>query len=338
MPSWLPVVLQGLFMPSVADFVLQSFLLFAPALVAVTGGFAAFRLCKSKSKRRGITFVTAAALLAIGAGLGRIGSHSLMWGAPALIGSVILLHLTATSPTAFWLAKQLSFFASIKGSPVKMSYLLLAMCPLFVLGGLWQIDVMAAPEPMNLEGLQEFQAVDLEEMTTISTYTDRGQRIPLFKANERSAESINITGNQGLPVLETPLPYRAIRLTNASVVTNCTGWVFAGAHGWIQCRDVQTILDDNGYQPVKSVRPSDLAVYRDNCNTITHTGYVIALLDDGRPILQSKWGHQGVFLHLPEGTPYGNNWTFYHSTRPNHLLASSPSEQSNSRVSGEAAP
>ena len=121
-------------------------------------------------------------------------------------------------------------------------------------------------------------------------------------------------------------------------VSNCVGWVFTGAHSWIQCRDVQHILDDNGYQAAKEARVGDLVLYRDSIGEFAHAGAVVALMDDGRPLIESKWGYQGVFLHLPEGTPYGDFWTYYRSPRHSHLLHASPSGEADSRATGETSP
>lgn len=323
-------------MPSVSVFVFESIMIFAPALIAAAGGYVAYRFHKSKVASLVLVLASAATLLGLGLAFRRSGLHWFVWGTPTFLGSVILLHLSTTSSWIVVPARRLAMAVRALASSSRLSLLLLASSPLFLICGLWQIEVMAAPELMNVEGLHDFQPVELVELTSISAYTDHGQRIPLFKAASDSAESIS--GDQGLPTTDTPLPFRAIRLSDADMISNCTGWVFTGAQAWIQCRNVQSILDDNGYQPVKSVRAGDLIIYRDANNEITHAGLVITMMDDGRPLIQSKWGHQGVFAHLPEGTPYGDSWTFYHSSRPNHLLLSWPSGESSGRLATEAAP
>lgn len=323
-------------MPSASTFIFQSFLIFVPAFIAAAGGFAAYRSHKRQSASRGVVFATAATLVGLGLAFSRAGFHWSVWGPSAFFGMVILLHLSTISSWIVVPARLLASAVRALGKSNRLPFLLLASSPLFLVCGLWQVDVMATPEPMCIEGLHDFQPVELVELTSISAYTDQGQRIPLFKAASDSAESIS--GDQGLPVMDSPLPYRAIRMSEADTISNCTGWVFTGAHAWIQCRNVQAILDDNGYQPVKSVQAGDLIIYRDESNEISHAGCVIALLDDGRPLIQSKWGHQGVFVHLPEGTPYGASWTLYHSSRPNHLLVSWPSGDSSGRSGTEATP
>jgi hypothetical protein len=325
-------------MLSVPDFLFQAFILICPALIAAGGGFIAYCSHNSKKLAHSITFLTAATLLGLGLAIERSGFQSWLWAAPVFIGAMMLLQLASSSAFFAALGRRLVAAHTVHGSQLRVSYVLMALCPLFLAGGLWQINVMASPEEISFEGLQEFQPVVLVEMTGLSVYTDHGQKVPLFKPSAESAATIAISGNQGLPVNDTPLPYRAIRQTEPDVVSNCTGWVFAGAQAWIQCRDVQAILDDNGYQPVKSVRAGDLVIYRDTANVITHAGCVVARLEDGRPLIQSKWGHQGVFLHLPNGTPYGDNWSFYHSSRSGHQLASLPSGDSSNRVATEVAP
>ncbi len=111
----------------------------------------------------------------------------------------------------------------------------------------------------------------------------------------------------------------AIRLAEANSDLNCTGWVLLAPHSWIQCRDVQHILDDNGYQVVAEARPGDLVVYRDDAG-IVHVGCVASVVESSLPSIESKWGYQGLFLHSPEGTPYGDAWSYYRSKRSDHLL------------------
>ncbi len=96
------------------------------------------------------------------------------------------------------------------------------------------------------------------------------------------------------------MPYQAIRLTAADGASNCAGWVFTGAHHLMQCCDVNLILEDNGYQQVKEPRVGDLVIYRNNNDVITHAGCVAVILNGTQPMVESKWGYQGVFLHLPE--------------------------------------
>ena len=98
------------------------------------------------------------------------------------------------------------------------------------------------------------------------------------------------------------------------------------------------ILEDNGYRQIKVPQAGDLVIYRDDSAVITHAGRVAFVLNEGQPMIESKWGYQGVFLHRPDGSPFGLNWTYYRSSRPNqHLLRSDPpdlDEESESAASG----
>ncbi|GIW90977.1 MAG: hypothetical protein KatS3mg109_1409 [Pirellulaceae bacterium] len=97
---------------------------------------------------------------------------------------------------------------------------------------------------------------------------------------------------------------------------NCHGWVFTGGRYVVKSEDVETILHDNGYSEVEQPQVGDLVVYRDEQGRIIHTGVVRGILDDGTPLLESKWGFAGRFLHRPEEQVYSTNYRFYRTSRP----------------------
>ena len=52
-------------------------------------------------------------------------------------------------------------------------------------------------------------------------------------------------------------------------------------------------------------------VYRDEQNEIVHTGLVRMAFDDGRVLVESKWGLGGRYLHLANDEPSLKSFAFY---------------------------
>lgn len=286
-----------------------------PAVIVGLGGFLAFQWRHSLYRARAVLFVTACALLISTAFAYCYHLPVLFWVCQLLIG----LPCIALSIACGAIMNQIRRAVA---SPRRWELVLLAISPLFLAAAVWQLDVMTTPviselDPSPRQPLSTRQAKD-------SAYTDRGREVHLFELNPQSKQSFGITGDDGLVVSDTPAPYRSIRLTEANGECNCVGWVFTGAHHLMQCSDVEMVLEDNGYMPVRAPQVGDLVIYRDDSQTVTHAGRVAYLLNDDQPLVESKWGYQGVFLHLPQGSPFGMNWTFYRSSRPNHHLLLAP--------------
>jgi hypothetical protein len=112
---------------------------------------------------------------------------------------------------------------------------------------------------------------------------------------------------------------RLVRRAPASDGCNCHGWVFAGGRYWVNRADVELILADNGYEPVGTPRPGDLAVYRQAGGAIAHTAVVRQA--GGRVTVAGKWLWMGVFEHAVADSPYGTDLTYYRSARAGHRVA-----------------
>lgn len=103
---------------------------------------------------------------------------------------------------------------------------------------------------------------------------------------------------------------------------NCHGWVFTGGLYLISGRDVELILEDNGYQEVKAPRAGDVAIFRDTTGFATHTALVCGVGDRGMVLLESKWGQGGRFIHTATDHPYSQDAVRYYRTgRGAHQLA-----------------
>jgi len=157
--------------------------------------------------------------------------------------------------------------------------------------------------------------------------TDLGREIDLFHYdNLHSPEALEAS------LLEMErFTHEVIRLEGPNTVCNCHGWVFTGGTHVIQSKDVDTILNDNGYEPVSRAQAGDVVVYRDDSGGALHTGLVRFVGDDGIVLVESKWGPLGVFLHTSETQPYGQQFGFWRSPRQGHrlhLAPATPPEQS----------
>jgi hypothetical protein len=299
---------------SPSSLITRAILLVVPALVAALGGFLAFRLRQSTIKSRTAQLATASTLL---------GSSvaSYVCDLPALFWVVQLL---LALPCCVQFTVGLRFVAKLASSltvPRRWDFGLLALSPMLLIWALWQLNSLAEPNVFELKPEPPLLTREASE----TAYTDRGKQIHLFELRPESADTFPLSGDIGLAMSDTPTPYRSIRVTDPSGASNCAGWVFTGAHHLVQCADVDSILEDNGYQPVKKPRVGDVIIYRDDGNEVTHAGSVAFLLNGEQPFIESKWGYQGVFIHLPEGSPFGLHWTFYRSSRPNgHLLRMIP--------------
>jgi hypothetical protein len=316
---------------SVSVIVWQAFLLVVPALVVAMGGLLVFQSRHCEKTASAWLSGAASVLLALAVA-------SYCSDLPIIFSIVeVLLALACCLPLVGNLAANLEHSRIVR-KPRRWDVVLLGLSPVFVVGAFWQLNSLTAFEPVDLS--KEARPTLFHQKAREIAYTDRGRAIPLFELKPESKESFPIAGDAGLALAGTPLPYQAIRLTEASGDSNCVGWVFTGGRYEMQCIDVGTILEDNGYTPVQTPRVGDLVIYRDDEKVVTHLGAVALFLKADQPLIESKWGSQGVFLHLPEGSPFGSNWTYYRSARPNHhLLPTFPSSKEESAHSAaDAAP
>ena len=303
---------------SPSGMIFRALLLLLPALIAIFGGCLTHHVRESKLHARTIQLGTTFSLLGSAAASYLSDLPSLFWLLQLLLALPFGVHFVAGLPFVRTLTKTLIACR-------RWDLVLLGVSPILMASALWQLNAMTAVAEVALD--ENPQAPILVHELSESAYTDRGRHIHLFELQPESKDSFTVTGNDGLTKSGTPLPYRAIRLTEPDSGSNCSGWVFTGGHHLMQCNDVNMILEDNGYQTVKEPRMGDLVIYRNEDQVITHVGCVAFLLDGERPMVESKWGYQGVFLHLPEGSPFGLKWSFYRSSHHSHhiLLTNPPS-------------
>lgn len=145
-----------------------------------------------------------------------------------------------------------------------------------------------------------------------------GQEIPLFA----SMEPPDATLEEAEWLTQGEWEYRVIRVADANRDSNCHGHVFGHQRHWVLGRYVDVILKENQYAEVENPLEGDVAVYRDPAGQVTHTGIVRGRMPDGLPLVESKWGALGIYLHTAADCPYGrDSITFFRSpTKVHHHL------------------
>jgi hypothetical protein len=149
--------------------------------------------------------------------------------------------------------------------------------------------------------------------------TDRGHNVRIAVAVEGSGPADVLRVEEARSIFEEGFSSRVIQVAPADWTYNCHGWIFADGRYLMPDLDVDLILRDNGYAPVDVPAVGDLAIYRDGRGCVCHSALVWAVHNQF-VLLESKWAWMGRYLHPPEATPYGQRCTYYHSSRPSHLL------------------
>jgi hypothetical protein len=280
------------------------------------------------------------ALLGLGGGLlGLLGILRRSWtkswafrAAPlALATAVGALALSSDKPALAWLPLGLAAFwvvvnwgeglliiahrvVGVLRRPAIAGGSLLVVGPMLAL--LWSHaatsppDYWEAPKEFLDDDISAIQKTPIEHH---SVRTDAGRLLEV-KAPVRAASVEEIAAANSRKTADT------ISTNGAGVDYNCHGWVFAGGRYWIGGKQVQTILDDNGYFPVDCPEAGDIIVYRNRNNDILHTG-LVRVADEWGILIESKWGSRGRYVHTPENQGYSLEYTFYRSARGGHLLS-----------------
>ncbi len=149
--------------------------------------------------------------------------------------------------------------------------------------------------------------------------TDRGNLIELYrfeivedKWKEFAARAEERFKNFGAAM---------IRRDQSNARSNCHGWVFAYGKFLLSGSDVEVILTENGYEKVTQPQAGDVIVYRSQLGKILHTGLVQSVLDDGSPLIESKWAVDQRYIHQVKDQPFSTIYEYYRTNRPTHHLA-----------------
>ena len=191
----------------------------------------------------------------------------------------------------------------------------------FLLGWAWHADqqIQILDEQQFFPGL-ELDASKLKP-AAFQARTDGGRQINLWTLPPNIASAEDMQEMEINTVRQGDLAEKQIRTGPPSEDYNCHGWVFAAGSFWVRGCDVPAILEDNGYLLVCEPEVGDIIVYHDKSDTVTHSGVVRAVTEEGTVLVESKWGWLGRFLHMPQDTFYGDHWAYYHTDRPGHRLA-----------------
>jgi hypothetical protein len=190
-----------------------------------------------------------------------------------------------------------------------------------VLGsGVWYERALDADAEDKIHEMELAESQPPLEVVATAAVTDHGHAVEVKRATATRPPDGTATLDESR-LRTRNLLLSAIRLAPADDVSNCHGWVFTGGRYWVTGKQVDPIIAENGYYHVLAPAVGDLVVYRDPAGNVTHSAIVLALPDGLAPLVESKWGCLGVFLHPVDKSPYGMDFTFYRSPRIGHLLA-----------------
>lgn len=152
----------------------------------------------------------------------------------------------------------------------------------------------------------------------IRVETARGRRIP--NSQERAVEL-----SYGARLYASDLikihPGIRPRGESVSVHYNCHGLTFACRRTHIEkSAAIQLIITDDEYQevPESDTLPGDVVLYSLPSGDVSHSGVVVAApLSSSEPLVCSKWGGAGEFVHEARNVPalYGTRLRFLRCER-----------------------
>ena len=141
--------------------------------------------------------------------------------------------------------------------------------------------------------------------TSLRRGIDNLQGLPLSKSDIYS-----------LSIITQSHPNARLR-TKPTTRYNCHGMVFASRRTQVfKSTDIRNIIADDGYVRIQNARdaiPGDIVLYVDGSGDVNHSGIV---LESGQnliaPIVLSKWGLHGEFIHAVHDVPsYGPKYEYY---------------------------
>ena len=148
--------------------------------------------------------------------------------------------------------------------------------------------------------------------------TDRGRVIDLWRP-QKTMDPAELRELERRSLELTKAQSDAIPLSLPEETSNCHGWVFTNGRYILANDDIEKILTDNAYQPIRDPKPGDIAIYHMN-GRVSHTAIVCAC-EPGRPVIvESKWSWMSIYRHPVDGSIYGVDYTFYRSPRANHVV------------------
>jgi hypothetical protein len=208
----------------------------------------------------------------------------------------------------------LIFFGSRFGHAV----VVLGAGPLLALGWVYRLDSTDNPpaiDPKAVIGKKNLWRPP--ETTRYVARTDRGHVLSLLRAS--SDEARDEATRRFDDGVRRAMQLKAIQTAQADSTSNCHGWVFAAGRFHLLGKDIDTILEDNGYVEVSDPKPGDVIVYREPAGSAVHSG-LVRFVDGTTTLIESKWGELGRFIHAPANQIYSERWAFYRSSHHTHAL------------------
>jgi hypothetical protein len=279
-------------------------------------------------RRRGLVWHAAAVafsllLAACGVGAVAAGLPAPVWAAPAVLAAAILTAQALQLPRVSRFAADL--LAAVRRPWVPATALLVA-CPILAV---WSAaNLQAEPNPFSIfqDFLPHCRPVELEEVVV---ETDAGRRVSVYALRDENGADLGPAPDDASILRDRAA--RLIRTAPPELSHDCHGWVFTAGRYWVRGRDVDAILQDNGYRKVSVPQPGDVVVYRDVSGAVLHTALVRVAAADNI-LVEGKWGPLGRYIHPVADQVYGDRFEYYHTDRPRHTLRgveeSSPTDTS----------
>jgi hypothetical protein len=163
--------------------------------------------------------------------------------------------------------------------------------------------------------------VSVRPLESLCLYTDKGRRILACEPSGNPEWSyLELEAREAFFLNYHKLTTKLIRTAGPDRSHNCHGWTFAGGKCWLSNRDVDIILDDNGYQAVTDPQPGDLVIYRDANGVVEHSGVVAAKGKGDMVFVESHWGWLGRYIHPVGVQQFSPDSKYYRSQRVGHRL------------------
>ncbi len=288
--------------------------------VIVGGSLLVYGLATLLAKRLTIHGrIALAAIIATGAGGIAVGSQQNGILCGALVGCILLFPILSDR---VWLGSLLRIVGGFMKSATARWVLPLACGVIVCVGSILQYDrKQTEANDRDLKSMERLTGTpDLVNAEERYLLTDAGTRIevqiPVDTQELNGIEERDLLQDMHVSML-------IIQHEAASDDSNCHGWIFTGGKYWVLGKSVDTILEQNHYEPTKSPKPGDLVIYRNDAK-VAHTA-IVRYVTEGMPVLvEGKWGALGVYLHAVEESCYGRNYMFYRSLRKGHQLNEAP--------------
>ncbi|HXK11465.1 MAG TPA: hypothetical protein VMT70_17605 [Vicinamibacteria bacterium] len=150
----------------------------------------------------------------------------------------------------------------------------------------------------------------------VPVYTVAGTRIP----NERPPQKPPVAMREAHRLMREQHPQAELR-SNGSTY-NCAGLVLAFRRTWVEdLTNVPRYLAEDGYRRLRPDEPScrgDVVLYKSDAGNVVHLGIVLEVPSDplgaaAGPLVMSKWGFNGEYIHRVRDKPaiLGANFEFW---------------------------